>query len=57
MGDICMGVVNKLFELLKFVFNSVDVDLHKNEISLTFTAGYVCLCSVCSNVVVIILSW
>ena len=38
---ICMGVVNKQFELLKFVFDSVYVDLHYNEIYLTFTAGFV----------------
>ena len=41
-----MGVVNKQFELSKFVF----------EISLTFTAGSVCLCGVCSYVVVLGLS-
>ena len=39
--DICMCVVNKQFELLGFVFNSVYVDLKYNEISLIFTAGYV----------------
>ena len=44
--DICMCVVNKHYELLKFVFNSVYVDLNYNEISLTFTAGPVCLCVV-----------
>ena len=38
--DICMCVVNKHFELLEFVFNSVHVDLKYNEISLTFTAEY-----------------
>ena len=36
--------MNKQFELLEFVFNSVYVDLKYNEISLTFTTGYVCLC-------------
>ena len=46
--DICMCVVNKQFELLEFVFKSVYVDLQYDEISLTFTAGYVCLCGVCS---------
>ena len=40
-----MCVVNKYVELLEFVFNSVYVDLKYNEIYLTFTAGYVCLCS------------
>ena len=35
-------------ELLEFVSESVYVDLQYDEISLTFTAGYVCLCGVCS---------
>ena len=39
--DIC--VVNKQFELLDFVFNSVYDDLKYDEISLTFTAESVCL--------------
>ena len=42
--DICMCVVHNHFELLDFFY----VDLQYDEISLTFTAGYVCLCSVCS---------
>ena len=46
--DICMCVVNKQFELLEFVFESVYVDLQYDEISLTFTAESVCLCGVCS---------
>ena len=54
--DVCMCVVNKQFELLEFVFDSVYVDLQYNEISLTFTAGSVCLCGVCSPVVVLGLS-
>ena len=54
--DICMCVVNKQFELLEFVFYSVYVELQYDEISLTFTAGYVCLCGVCSPVVVLGLS-
>ena len=54
--DICMCVVNKQFELLEFVFESVYVDLRHDEIYLTFTAGYVCLCGVCSPVVVLGLS-
>ena len=37
--DIGMCVVNKEFELLEFVFESVYVDLQYDEISLTFTAG------------------
>ena len=36
--DICMFVVNKPFELLEFIFDSVYVDLQYDEISLTFTA-------------------
>ena len=53
---ICMCVVNKQFELLEFVFDYVYVDLLYDEIYLTFTAGYVCLCGVCSPVVVLGLS-
>ena len=37
--DVCMCVVNKQFELLEFVSQSVYVDLQYDEISLTFTAG------------------
>ena len=40
--DICMCVVNKQFELLEFVFDSVYVDLQYDGISLTFTAVSVC---------------
>ena len=40
--DVCMCVVNKQFELLAFVFDSVYV-------SLTFTYGSVSLCCVCSR--------
>ena len=47
--DICMCVVNT-------VFNSVYVDLQYDEIYLTFTAGSVSLCCVCSHVVVVGLS-
>ena len=54
--DICMCVVNKQVGLLEFVFDSVYVDLKYDEISLTFTAGSVCLCGVCSHVVVLGLS-
>ena len=50
---ICMCVVNKQFQLLEFVFDSVYVDLQYEEISLTFTAGSVSLCCVCSHGVVI----
>ena len=58
---ICMCVGNKQFELLELVFNSVYIDLKYNEIYLTFTGGSVCLCGVCSHVVVpglsVRLSW
>ena len=42
-NDIGMCVVNKQLQLLVFVFESVYVDLQYDEISLTFTAGSVCL--------------
>ena len=48
--DICMCVVNKKFELLEFVFDSVYVDLQYDVICLSFTAGSVCLCCACSHV-------
>ena len=54
--NIRMWVVNKQFELLEFVSESVYVDLQYDEISLTFTAGSVCLCCICSPVVVLGLS-
>ena len=44
-----MCVVNKQFELLEFVSESVYVDLQYDEISLTFTADSVCLCGVSSG--------
>ena len=50
--DVCMCVVNNQFELLEYVSESVYVDLQYDEISLTFTAGPVCLCGVSSPVVV-----
>ena len=43
-------------QLLEFVFESVYVDLQYDEISLTFTAGSVCVCIACSPVVVLGLS-
>ena len=56
-----MCVVNKQFRLLEFVFNSVYVVPQYDEISLTLTAGSVCLCGVCIHVVVrglsVRLSW
>ena len=52
--DVCMCVVNKQFELLEFVSESVYVDLQYDEISLTFAAGHVCLCGVSSPVVVLV---
>ena len=51
--DVCMCVVNKQLEFLEFVSGSVNVDLQYGEISLTFTAGPVCLCGVSSTVVVL----
>ena len=47
-NHVCMCVVNKQFELLEFVFESVYVDLQYDEISLTVTTGSVSLCSVFS---------
>ena len=44
-----MCVMNKQFELYEFIY----VDLLYDEFSLTFTAGYVCLRSICSYVVVL----
>ena len=54
--DVCMCVVNEQFELLKFVFDAVYVDLQYDEIYLTFTVCYVSLCCVCGHVVVFGLS-
>ena len=51
-----MCVVNKQFELLEFVFDSIYVDLQYDEIALTFTAVTVCLCGVRNHVVVLGLS-
>ena len=55
-----MCVVNKQFELLEIVFDSVYVDL-QYDISFTFTAGSVSLCYVCGHVIVfgvyVMLSW
>ena len=45
-------VVNKQFELLEFVSESVYVELQYDEISVTSTAGSMCLCGVSSHVVV-----
>ena len=47
-----MYVANKQPELLEFVSESVHADLQYDEISLTFTAGPVCLCGVGSPAVV-----
>ena len=47
--DIRLCVVNKQFELLEFVFDSVYVYLQYDEISLTFTAGFMSLWFVCSR--------
>ena len=51
--DVCMCVVNRQFKLFEFVSESVYVDLQYDEIFLTFTVGYVCLCGVSSPVVVL----
>ena len=51
--DVCMCVVNKQFELLEFVSESVYIDLQYDEIYLSLTAGSVCLCGVSSHVVVL----
>ena len=51
-----MCIVNKQFQLLEFVFDSVYVDLQYDEISFTFTAGSVSLWCVCGHVVVFGLS-
>ena len=51
-----MCVVNTHFELPKFVFASVYVDLQYDGISLTFTARYVWSCGLCSHVVLLGLS-
>ena len=48
--DVCMCVVNKQFELLEFVFDSIYVDLQYDEISFTFV--YVSLCCVYGHVVI-----
>ena len=58
---IYMCVVNEQFEFLGFTVDSVYVDLQYDENSLTFTAGHVSLCCVCSHMVVfdmsVRLSW
>ena len=53
-NDNCMCVVNKQFELLECVFDSIYVEPQYYYISLTFTT--VSLCCVCSHVVVFGLS-
>ena len=40
--DVCMCIVNKQFELLEFVFDSVYVDMQYDEISLAFTSVSLC---------------
>ena len=56
MSLVSLLLCYKQFDLHKFVFKSVYVDLKNNEISLTFTAGSVCLCGACSHVLVLSLS-
>ena len=53
---VYMCDVNKQCEHLEFVSESVYVDLQYDKISLTFPAGSVCFCGVCSPVVVFGLS-
>ena len=48
--------MNKQLELFELVSESVYVELQYDEISLIFTAGPVCLCGICSPVVVLGLS-
>ena len=47
--DVCMCVVNKQPDILESVSESVYPDLQHDDISLTFTAGSVCLCGVSSQ--------
>ena len=50
--DICVCMVNKQFELLEFVFDSVYSDKYSMmEIYLIFTAGSMSLCCDCGLVV------
>ena len=53
-------VVNVMLSLMSVMspphFDSVYVNLQYDGISLTFTVGFVCLCGVCSPVMVIGLS-
>ena len=46
--EVCGNVCCVVAVAEEFVFNSVYVNLKYNEISLTFTAGSVCLGGVCS---------
>ena len=48
--------MNMQYELLEFVFDYVYVDLQYDEMSLTFTDGFVSSCCVCIHVGVIGLS-
>ena len=48
--------MNKQFKLLELVFETVYVDMQYDKIYLTFIAGSVCLCSICTPVVVFGLS-
>ena len=49
-----MCVLNKPFELLEFVFDSVYVDRKYDKISLIFTAGSVYLYCLCGHLVVFV---
>ena len=52
-GELCFL---NYYDIWMFVFDFVYVNLQYDEISLTFTAGSVSLCCVCSHVVVSVLS-
>ena len=53
---ICMCVVNMQFELVEFVFDPFMLTGSMMRFLLTFNAGSVSLCCVCSHVVVFGLS-
>ena len=55
MISACVSCISSLSSSSLF-FDSVYVDLQYGEIAITFTAGSVSLCCVCSHVVVVGLS-
>ena len=55
--DICMCVaISSLSSSSLFLIQFMLVGLQYDKTSLSFTTGYVCLCGVCSHVVVLGLS-